>query len=224
MDLEWSTLQHRIDRKRFALIALAVFATEEAVVSLINIVGGLHYIWGFYVFDLTTIFFNWLLPLLIVFVIEKRSLSSLGLRIDHSRLRIYLALAIVCIALPSLFMGLSWELLLEFLEQLAFIGLAEEFFYRGYLMRRFCEWLGEVLGLFLNATIFSLAHLVFLFTINNFYLVRGDLIVGFQTFMGGLLLGFIYLKAGDIVPGSIIHISLNVFLARLARRFLLPKI
>lgn len=128
----------------------------------------------------------------------------------------YLALVIVCIALPSLFIGFSWELILEFLEQLAFIGLVEEFFFRGYMMRRFCEWLGDRWGLFLNAIIFSLAHLIFLFTINNFHLVWGDLMIGFQTFMGGLLLGYIYLKAGDIIPGSIIHISLNVFLARLA--------
>jgi membrane protease YdiL (CAAX protease family) len=205
-----------LDRERFALIALVVFATEEVIVSLINSTGGLHYIWGFYIFDLTTIFFNWLLPLLIVFTIEKRNLSSLGLRIDHIRLKLYLTLVIVCIVLPSLFIGLSWELFFEFLEQLAFIGLVEEFFFRGYLMRRFCEWLGDKLGLLLNAIIFSLAHLVFLFTLSNFILVWGDLMVGFQTFMGGLLLGYIYLKAGDIFPGSIIHISLNVFLARLA--------
>jgi membrane protease YdiL (CAAX protease family) len=194
---------------------LVVFTIEEAVVSLINIAGDLHYVWGFYVFDLTTIFFNWLLPLLVVFVIENRGLSSLGLRIDHSRLKLYLALVIVCIVLPSIFIGLSWELFLEFLEQLAFIGLVEEFFFRGYLMRRFCEWLGKILGLLLNAAVFSIAHLVFLFTLSNFHLVWGVLMVGFQTFMGGLLLGYIYLRAGDIVPGSIIHISLNIFLAKL---------
>jgi membrane protease YdiL (CAAX protease family) len=215
LDLEQSSLQHRIDGKRFALIALVVFAIEEVVVSIINIAGDLHYIWGFYVFDLTTIFFNWLLPLLIVFVIENRGLCSLGLKIDHSRLKLYLVLVIVCIALPSIFIGLSWELFLEFLEQLVFIGLVEEFFFRGYLMVRFCDWLGERLGLFLNAIIFSLAHLVFLFTLNNFHLVLGVLMVGFQTFMGGLLLGYIFLRAGDIIPGSIIHISLNVFLTKL---------
>jgi len=37
--------------------------------------------------------------------------------------------------------------------------LVEEFFFRGYLMGRFCEWLGDIKGMLLNAVIFSLAHM-----------------------------------------------------------------
>jgi len=208
-------MEPRIDGRRFSFIGLVVFAAHKAVVSLINIAGGPHFLWGFYVFDLTTIFFNWLLPLLIAFRIRGRGAGSLGLRVEPGRRFLYLVLALVGFVLPLLFMDLSKGLFVEFVEQLAFIGLAEEFFYRGYLMGRFREWVGDFWGLILNAAVFSIAHLVFLFTRYGFTLVWGDLMVGFQTFMGGLLLGYIYLRAGDIVPGSILHISLNVYLSRL---------
>ena len=124
-------------------------------------------------------------------------------------------LVLIGFVLPSFIIGPSRELFIEFFEQIAFIGLPEEFFYRGYLMGRFREWLGDFMGLLLNAVVFSIAHLIFLFTRHDFSLVWGDLLVGFQTFMGGLLLGYIYLRAGDIFPSSILHISLNVYLSRL---------
>lgn len=208
-------METRVDERKFAVIGLTVFGIDKVVVSLINLSGVPRIIWGIYVFNLTTIIFNWLVPLIIVFWIERRGLGSLGLSIEPRRRYPYLALAFFGFVLPSFFTGFSREIVLEFLEQLAFIGLAEEFFFRGYLMERFCEWLGDLRGLLLNATIFSLGHLIFLLTRYNLTLVWGDLLVGLQTFMGGLLLGYIYLRAGDIVPGSIFHISLNVYLSRL---------
>jgi membrane protease YdiL (CAAX protease family) len=103
----------------------------------------------------------------------------------------------------------------EFLEQVFFIGFPEEFFYRGYLMGRLRNWIGDLQALFLNAVIFSLAHLVFLFTVHDFTFIWNDILVGFQSFIGGLLLGYIYLKSGDIIPGTLFHISLNVWFANL---------
>jgi membrane protease YdiL (CAAX protease family) len=61
--------------------------------------------------------------------------------------------------LSSFFVGFDSELIVEFLEQLAYIGLVEEFFFRGYLMGSFCEWLGDIKGLLLNAVIFSRAYM-----------------------------------------------------------------
>jgi membrane protease YdiL (CAAX protease family) len=144
----------KIDMRRFSIIGLIVFAVDKAVVSLINIAGGPYFVSGFYIFDLMTILFNWLLPLLIVFRIEKRGSGSLGLKIEPGRRYLYLLLALVGFVLPSFFTGLSKGLFVEFFEQLAFIGLAEEFFYRGYLMGRFREWLGDFRGLILNAVVF----------------------------------------------------------------------
>jgi len=91
--------------------------------------------------------------------------------------------------------------IVEFLEQLAYVGLVEEFFFRGCLME-FCEWLGDIKGLLLNAVIFSLARIIFLFSRYGLTYVWGELIIGFQTFVGGLLLIYICLRAGDIIPGS----------------------
>ncbi len=36
-----------------------------------------------------------------------------------------------------------------------------------------------------------------------------------QTSAGGLLLGYIYLRAKSIVPGAIVHTSMNAYLSRL---------
>ena len=63
-------------------------------------------------------------------------------------------------------------MIVEFLEQLVFIWLVEEFFLRGYLMVRFCEWLGYAKGLLLNAVVFSLTHILFLFSRFGFTYVR----------------------------------------------------
>jgi membrane protease YdiL (CAAX protease family) len=36
-----------------------------------------------------------------------------------------------------------------------------------------------------------------------------------QTFMGGLILGTIYLRAKNIVPGSILHVAGNMYVSRI---------
>jgi membrane protease YdiL (CAAX protease family) len=202
--------------REYSLLGLAVFLTDKALLTIINITGSHGIIFaGLDVYSLTTVIFNWAIPIFILYRIERRGLDSVGLKVRFDRRLIYIVLAFVGFVLPSLFLGFDSELIVEFLEQLAFIGLVEEFFFRGYLMGRFCEWLGDIKGLLLNAVIFSLAHLIFLFSRYGFTYFRSDLIIGYQTFMGGLLLGYIYLRAGDIIPSSILHISLNMYLSRL---------
>jgi membrane protease YdiL (CAAX protease family) len=202
--------------RKYALLGLVVFLTDKTVLTIINITGSYGIVFaGLDVYSLTTVIFNWMMPILILYKIERRGLDSVGLKVSSDRYLNYIVLAFVGFVLPSFFLGFDSELIVEFLEQLAFIGLVEEFFFRGYLMGRFCEWLGDAKGLLLNAVIFSLAHLVFLFSRYGFTYLQSDLIIGFQTFMGGLLLGYIYLKAGDIIPSSILHISLNMYLSRL---------
>jgi membrane protease YdiL (CAAX protease family) len=204
------------DARKYSLLGLTVFLTDKALLTIINITGNYGVIFaGLDVYSLTTVIFNWAIPIFILYRIERRGLDSVGLKVKSDRYPIYIALSFVGFVLPSFFLGFDSELIVEFLEQLAFIGLVEEFFYRGYLMGRFCEWLGDIKGLFLNAVVFSLAHLVFLFSRYGFTYLQSDLIIGFQTFMGGLLLGYIFLRAGDIIPSSILHISLNMYLSRL---------
>lgn len=91
----------------------------------------------------------------------------------------------------------------------------EEYLFRGYLMTRLCAWLGEARGLLLNALVFGLAHVIFVVTrfgLGDPYLIAGS---SFQTLLGGLLLGYVFLRSGDILPGSVLHISMNLYLPRI---------
>lgn len=195
-------------------MALTVFAVESAVVSVLNSLRGGMPLSAMYVYlDATTVALNWLLPLLIVYKVEGRGSDSLGLDVPKERHRIYLLYGVLGLALPAIRFGLNPGLLIGLLEQLLLIGLAEEFFFRGYIMTRLCEWLGESRGLLLNALVFSLAHVIFILTTSGLdhpiFLIQTSL----QTLLGGLMLGYVFLRSGNIVPGSIIHVSMNLFLS-----------
>jgi membrane protease YdiL (CAAX protease family) len=105
----------------------------------------------------------------------------------------------------------------ELVEQLVYIGLAEEVFNRGYLMRRLCDWLGERRGFLLSALLFGLSHVVSRLSQHGFKYPLNDLLLGLQTLMGGLILGYIYLRARTIVAPAIFHMSTNMYLDRVSR-------
>jgi len=105
-------------------------------------------------------------------------------------------------------------LISEFVEQLVYIGLAEEVFNRGYLMRRLCDWPGDRQGLLLSALLFGLSHIVSRLSQHGFKYPLNDLSLGFQTLIGGLILGYMYLRAKNIVPPAIFHVSTNMYLER----------
>jgi len=204
------------ESRRFALIGLSVFALDKLVTSLINVLGlrELRFLFVDTV-TLTAIVSNWALPLIVVFLVEGRGWDTLGLQIRRERYTLYSVLALVGLVLPALFLGFDRALVVELAEQLAYIGLAEEFFFRGYLMTRFCDWLGGAKGLLLNGAVFSLAHVVSLVSRYGLAYPAWEATMGLQTLAGGLLLGYIYLRSGDIVPCSILHISMNAYLSRL---------
>jgi membrane protease YdiL (CAAX protease family) len=99
-----------------------------------------------------------------------------------------------------------------------YIGVAEEVFSRGYLMRRLCDWLGNSKGLLLNALIFGLAHAISRLSQHGLRYPDRLAIVTLQACAGGLLLGDIYLRAKSIVPGAIVHTAMNAYLPRLIER------
>jgi membrane protease YdiL (CAAX protease family) len=41
-----------------------------------------------------------------------------------------------------------------------------------------------------------------------------DTLNGLQTFLGGLFLGYIYIRSRSVVPGSIFHVSTNAYIPR----------
>ena len=94
-----------------------------------------------------------------------------------------------------------------------YIGLAEEVFLRGYVMFRLCLWLGDVKGLLLNGLIFGLTHVVSRVSQHGLDHPLHALL-GLQTFLGGLLLGYINLEAKSVIPGTIMHVAMNAYIGR----------
>ncbi len=143
-----------MDDKTRAMIALSVFALEEATVSTLNFLrGSMSASSRATYLNATTLLFNWILPILIVYEVEKRGADSLGSVVSRERYELYALIAAVGLALPVLSFGFSQGLLVDLVDQIFFIGLAEEFFFRGYLMSRLCAWVGEARGLLLNALV-----------------------------------------------------------------------
>ncbi len=201
--------------RKFVLIALSVFIIDKVITSLIWIYGkNVPFLQNIPAIPITGVVFSWLLPIIIVYVVEKRDLTSLGLSVGNEKYTEYVLYTFVGFVLPAFVVGLDRGLIFEFIEQFVYIGVAEELFFRGYLMGRFCEWLGDRRGLLLNAIIFSSAHIISRLSQHGLKYPVYDALTGFQTFMGGLLLGYIYLKSGDIVPSTIFHVSTNAYISR----------
>ena len=203
------------DNKKYAILALLIYVADRVVISTINSYKEtLTQSTRFLGYNLATIVFLWAAPILIVTRIENRGLFSLGLSVPQKRYRAYLALVAVSLLVPVVFLGFT-DFIPGLIEQLLFIGLVEEFFYRGYIMTRFCEWKGSVLGLLLSSILFSLAHITFIITNEGMKYPGFIFSTGIQTFLGGFLLGYIFLREGNIVPSAIIHVSLNLYLNRI---------
>ena len=212
MEIEPSTN----DTRRHALIALAVLLAERIVVSCAFVLKpGAMLFQGIPAIAIVGFVFSWVVPPLIVYRIEKRDLQSLGLSVERKRWLRYGAYALVGLVLPAVVVGVDRALILDFIEQVIYIGVAEELFSRGYLLTRLCEWLGKRRGLVLSALIFGLSHVASLVSQHGLAYPTSDLMMFAQTFMGGLLLGFIYTKAKNIVPGSILHVAGNLYISRI---------
>jgi membrane protease YdiL (CAAX protease family) len=147
-------------------------------------------------------------------LVEKRGASALGLVVPRERYVRYALYAVVGLVVPAAFFGVDRELISELVEQLIYIGLAEEIFNRGYLMRRLCDWLGDRQGLLSSSLLFGLSHILSRLSQHGFRYPLDDLSLGLQTLMGGLILGYMFLRAKNIVPPAIFHVSTNMYLDR----------
>jgi membrane protease YdiL (CAAX protease family) len=203
------------ETKRFALIALAVFALAEVVTcGLFLLRRYIPSLRGIPAVPIATFVFFWVVPLLIVYLVEKRGVSFLGLVVPRERYVRYVLYAVAGLVVPIAFVGLDRGLISELIEQLVYIGLAEEVFNRGYLLRRLCDWLGDRQGLLLSSLLFGLSHIVSRLSQHGFRYPLADLSLGFQTLMGGLILGYMFLRAKNIMPPAIFHVSTNMYLER----------
>ena len=203
------------ERRRFALIALAVIAVDKIIVFMIfKFLSGSN---SMIDISLTVqgLVFYWIVPLLIIYFIERRDRLSLGLVVGEGKFLRYSLYAFVGLIIPGFIVGFNKELILSLVEQLLLIGLAEEVLWRGYLQSRLCDWLGVLRGLLLTSFLFGAGHLVSLFSQHGFEYLSNDLMIFSQTFIGGLVLGYIFIRAKSVIPGAIFHIFGNLYLFQL---------
>jgi len=168
--------------------------------------------------DVSAVVFYWVLPLVIVVLLEKRAVRSLGLTVRRDQWLRFSLYAVAGLVFPALIVGVDRDLLLELLQQIAFIGLPEEVFFRGYLMARLCNWMGRWRGLGISAVLFGLGHFITLVSQHGLRHPLSEAGVGLYTAFGGLLLGYVFLRSQSVVPGAIIHVAANAYLYRLLER------
>lgn len=204
----------------YALFALAVFIVAEGVSTLkFSLTRDLPYGQIALLSSLEALVFWWILPVVIIYKIERKNWRSLGMAIQRTQLWIYLLAAALTLVIPALLFGVNRVLLIEFVEQIVYIGFIEELFYRGYLLRRMCNWLGNWRGLLMTSLLFGLGHIISRLAQHGFDVLGPASFVGLQTFLGGLLFGFVFIKAGNIWPSAIIHVSMNMYLGRVIELF-----
>lgn len=97
--------------------------------------------------------------------------------------------------------GKSFELMTlnGLLFQLLGASFPEEAYFRGFLQDRFGN---NARGVFIISLLFSLMHLPRLIFLGDIYSV--------MTFFPSLIMGFLYMRTGNILPSIIFHFSANV--------------
>ena len=165
--------------------------------------------------------------MIIVLVIEKRNIASLGFHLERDRIPMYLLytfagfLLLMLVLIVDVFLRreIGDEVVdlsgptsysREFVDQILFVAGPEEVFYRGYLMTRVGDWLGQGLGLFSSGFLFGLEHFLSRFFRYGFTLSEA-LRVGLNATIGGLIFGWQFQKTKSIFPSLIAHITQNLF-------------
>jgi membrane protease YdiL (CAAX protease family) len=201
--------------RKVAGLALAVFALEEAVGALTFVsMNRFPSLRGSLLLPSATVMTHWVLPFLVVFLVEGRGPGALGFTVERGRIGRYAVYALIGLVLPALVVGVDRVLILDFIEQIVQIGVAEEVFFRGYLLHRLVAWLGDRRGLVLGAFAFGFAHIVSRVSQHGLEYPLHDVMLGFQMFLGGIVFGLIYVRARNLIPGSILHVSANLYLGK----------
>jgi membrane protease YdiL (CAAX protease family) len=175
----------------------------------------------------SALFLFLLSPFVIVILIERRGISTLGVRFEREKIRNYLfytfagflALMLVLIVDIFLWRRVSGEVVdlsgptsysREFVDQIFFVAGPEEVFYRGYMMTRMGDWLGSVWGLFSSSFLFGLEHFLTRFFMYGLTF-PASLWVGISSMIGGLIFGWQFQRTKSIFPSLIAHIAQNLF-------------
>ena len=174
--------------------------------------------------------FYWALPFLISWRTERKGPGSLGLTFRKERCITYILYALFGFILLIIRLGVTFYFKIHFagdpsrvvlshpenlikglIIQIMAVGLPEEIFFRGYLMSRFCNWLGDCKGLVLSSFIFGIGHTTSRIAQFGLNYALSSTLIGVSAFIGGLIYGYQYLRTKSIIPSTIAHISLNMF-------------
>jgi membrane protease YdiL (CAAX protease family) len=200
---------------KFALIALLLLIIQKIAVSLLFRIFTTQDPILDPMLDLHGLVFTWIIPLVIVYTIENKDYTSIGLVIERRDLIKYACYAVLGLFIPGVIIGFDKALLGSVLQQIISIGVAEEVFWRGYLQARLSAWLGKYQGWVVTSLLFGFGHLVTLWSRPGIVPEMSDLFILAQTTAGGFILGLIYLRAKSIIPGAIFHVFGNIYLFRL---------
>ncbi|NHJ33776.1 MAG: CPBP family intramembrane metalloprotease [Asgard group archaeon] len=199
-------------------------------VGIINLISGCYFTRVRSLNFLFPLIFLWITPFFIVNNIEKRNLASLGFKLNKGKAKEYIQYTLLgFIVLTALLMIEHYiikivqidsqnrifiqdsSLLAQLMIQIGGIGLPEELFFRGYLLIRFREWLGQTKGLFLSSLFFGLGHsLSRIIEYGSGYWVYSS-VMGISTLLGGLVLGYLLIKSRCLLVPASSHILLNIF-------------
>ena len=204
------------DVRAIAMIALTVFALFEIVTfAIFRFEQSVPALREIPTIPAAVLIFSWVIPLSIVCRVERKDAQALGLTLRRNQFMPHILCAVFFLALPIAFVGVDIELILEFVDQVIWIGLPEEVFNRGYLMNRLCNWLGNRKGLVLSAALFGLSHILSRIGQHGFDYPVAAMAAGAQSLVGWLVLGLLFLKTRSIVLPAIVHISMNAYLSRI---------
>jgi membrane protease YdiL (CAAX protease family) len=180
-----------------------------------------------------------LLKLILLFVLpvaflrlRGNSLSSMGFSLLNWKHNLKVGgIVLACLAVPTaLFVGDTASLILNgklgvsqallaypalFVHNLALSGLTEEVFYRAFIQTRLSQVLGSRLaGVLITSLVFGLVHVP---CIRQWYpditllgaFARAFFMQGFM----GLLLGVLWQRTHNLIPGMIVHSGINALTA-----------
>jgi len=167
-------------------------------------------------------------PILVVLLIEKRSLTSIGCVFEKDRVGQYfryaifgffsqvVVLAFVVASVRYVFrepyeLSMPPNLLIEFIEQLYIVGLPEEIYYRGYLQTRLGDWLGETAGFLMSCIIFGIAHIISRVQYYGLSYMGPATVIGLGAFLGALVFGYTLVRTKSLYPSIVAHITTNMF-------------
>lgn len=159
-------------------------------------------------------------PVIIVIMLRKEGLSSLGITRSNIFKSIFIGLVsyilfFVCIVIikhkfkyiviPQFSFSI-WSLVNCLLT-----AFGEEVIFRGYVQYRLTKWLGDKKGLIISALIFSCSHISQRMMAINLSIINAS-ILSILLFPSGLFLGYLFLKCKNITASTIFHALYDFFL------------